>query len=79
MKDPCIKCVDIVIKYLAKTKVVFTKIREYYLSICTYRVSKLPILDSSMGIGPFKLFDDRFLQQEEKAYAKSQASLVRDS
>lgn len=30
----------------------------------TYRVSKLFILDSSIGIGPFRLFDERFLHKK---------------
>lgn len=36
----------------------------------TYRVSKLFILDSSIGIGPFRLFDERFLHKKKNVIQK---------
>jgi len=40
-----------------------TMVLKKYKLMKAYKVSKLLILDSSIGIGPVRKFDDRFLKK----------------
>lgn len=44
----------------------------------TYKVSKLPIREISIGIGPLMLFEDRFLKKKEQSSQHSGKFHFRD-